>query len=135
MDRLGRGYIVYGEDVDTLRYDWGDIKILSEPDVTGSESISVGMVVLAPGKGHERHNHPDSDEILFIISGKGEQMIDDEPAVEVGPGASIYIPKGVFHSTINTGWEPLRLLAVYTPSGPEDVLRGLPDVEIVLADE
>ena len=25
-------------------------------------------------------------------------------------GASIYIPADIFHSTVNSGWEPLRLL-------------------------
>jgi oxalate decarboxylase/phosphoglucose isomerase-like protein (cupin superfamily) len=31
----------------------------------------------------------------------------------------VYIPEGVYHSTVNVGWEPLRLLAVYSPPGPE----------------
>ena len=36
-------------------------------------------------------------------------------------------PTAAFHSTINTGWEPLNLLAIYNPAGPEVDLRGLPD--------
>ncbi len=131
MEQLGSGYIVYGEDVDTLAFDWGTIKILSEPAVTGAQRMSFGMVVLAPGKGHERHNHPEADEIIFVMSGEGEQMIDDEPPVHVRPGASIYIPQGVYHSTVNTGWEPLRLLIVYTPPGPERVLREIPGCEVI----
>ena len=67
MERLGRGYITYGEDVDTLAFDWGTIKILSEPAVTGSLHHSFGMVVLAPGKGHERHNHPGAEEIIVVM--------------------------------------------------------------------
>ena len=30
-------------------------------------------------------------------------------------------------STINTGWAPLRLLAIYNPGGPEKDLETLPD--------
>ena len=28
---------------------------------------------------------------------------------------------------MNTGWEPLVLLAVYAPAGAEEALKGLPD--------
>ncbi|MBV9231005.1 MAG: hypothetical protein JOZ18_16975 [Chloroflexi bacterium] len=45
------------------------------------------------------------------------------------------VPTAVFHSTLNTGWEPLRLLALYNPGGPEKVLEGLPDFREVPAGE
>ena len=77
MGKLGSCYIVYGNDVESLAFDWGTVKLFSESEVTGTERMSFGMVVLA--------------------SGEGEQMLGDEPAVRVRPGASIYIPQGVFH--------------------------------------
>jgi oxalate decarboxylase/phosphoglucose isomerase-like protein (cupin superfamily) len=46
---------------------------------------------------------------------------------DVRAGDAAYIPAGVFHGTENTGWEPLRLIAVYSPGGPEAILRELPD--------
>ena len=131
MEQPGRGFVVYGEDVETLVFDWGMVKMLSEPAVTGAERMSFGMVVVAPGKGHDRHNHPGADEIIYVLSGEGEQMIDDQPAVPVRSGASIYIPADVFHSTLNTGWEPLRLLIVYTPPGPERALRDIPGCAVL----
>jgi oxalate decarboxylase/phosphoglucose isomerase-like protein (cupin superfamily) len=45
----------------------------------------------------------------------------------VRPGQAIWIPKGAFHSTVNTGWEPMVLLAIYAPAGAEQVLKTLPD--------
>ena len=66
------------EDVETLEFDWGRIKWLSTPDVTGSERLSAGIVQLAPKEGHERHNHPDSEEILYAISGEGIQTVDGD---------------------------------------------------------
>jgi oxalate decarboxylase/phosphoglucose isomerase-like protein (cupin superfamily) len=131
MQKVGSGYITYGDDVDSLVFDWGTVKILSEPQVTEAERFSFGMVVLEPGKGHERHNHPGSEEIIFVMSGEGEQMVDDQPPVKVRPGASIYIPADIYHSTLNTGWEPLRLLVVYAPAGPERILRDIPGCKVV----
>jgi oxalate decarboxylase/phosphoglucose isomerase-like protein (cupin superfamily) len=131
--QVGSGHIIYGNEVDSVRFDWGTIKFLSEPLVTGAERFSFGMVVLEPGKGHDRHNHPGSEEIIFVMSGEGMQMVDDQPPVLVHAGASIYIPADVYHSTINTGWEPLRLLVVYSPAGPERLLRDIPGCTVIPA--
>jgi oxalate decarboxylase/phosphoglucose isomerase-like protein (cupin superfamily) len=133
MQKIGACHIVYGHDVETLAFDWGNVKLMSTPDTAGGPTMTFGMVVLEPGKGHSRHDHPDADEILFIISGEGEQMLDDRPAVPIRPGACIYIPRGTWHSTLNTGWEPLRFCVVYAPAGTENVLRSLPDVTRVPA--
>ena len=118
------------DDVESMIFDWGVLKWMVTPDVTGSEHISCGVVQLEPGKGHERHNHPDAEEMLYIVRGEGEQEIADETR-EISAGDMVYIPEGVYHGTINTGWEPLVLIAVYAPPGPEDVLRELPEAEII----
>ncbi|HJZ50307.1 MAG TPA: cupin domain-containing protein, partial [Roseiflexaceae bacterium] len=69
--------------------------------------------------------HPGAEEIIYVLSGQGEQMVDDQPPIAVRAGASIYIPADIYHSTLNTGWEPLRLLIVYAPAGPERLLRDI----------
>jgi oxalate decarboxylase/phosphoglucose isomerase-like protein (cupin superfamily) len=121
---------VVPDDVETMVFDWGLIKWLSEVRVTGS-GIAAGVVILAPGKGHLRHNHPGSEEVLYYLAGEGEQMIEDDdgkPIVRhVRAGEMAYIPEGVYHGTENTGSEPMHLLAVYSPGGPEAILRAQPD--------
>ena len=133
MQEIGRCHVVYGDDVETLSFDWGNIKLLSCPGCAGGETMTFGMVVLQPGKGHARHNHEHADEVLFFISGEGDQMLDDQPPVKVRAGASVYVPKGVYHSTMNTSWEPLRFVVVYAPAGMEKVLREMEDVRRVPA--
>jgi oxalate decarboxylase/phosphoglucose isomerase-like protein (cupin superfamily) len=111
----------------TMTFEWGVIKPLVATDNTEDPAVSLMHVVLLPGQGHERHNHPGSDEILYILSGRGEQMVDDGEPFPVGPGQGVFIPKGAFHSTVNTGWEPMTILAVYAPAGAEEALKALPD--------
>lgn len=125
---------ISSEDVPTQLFDWGALKWMATPETCDSERLSAGVVNLEPGKGHERHAHPDSDEILFVISGEGEQTVGEEKRT-IGPGEMVYVPEGVEHSTVNTGWETLQLLAVYVPPGPEEVLASLPECEIVPAGE
>lgn len=115
------------DGVPTQTFDWGLIKWFVSPDATAGAALTFGEVILLPGKGHDRHNHPDAEEILYVLSGAGEQVVDDGEAFPVRAGDTIYVPTAVFHSTRNTGWEPLRLLAIYNPGGPEKALAGLPD--------
>ena len=113
--------------IPTQTFEWGSIKWLVSPDTQGEAGLTFGEVVLLPGKGHDRHNHPESEEVLYVLSGDGEQTVDDGEPFAVKAGDAIYVPTGVFHSTLNTGWEPLRLLALYNPAGAEEALRALPD--------
>lgn len=120
-------------DFSTFLFDWGRIKWRISPETQADVSMSFGDVVVLPGKGHSRHDHPDADEIIYVLAGSGEQMIDDAPPFAIGPGDVFYIPKGVPHSTLNTGWATLHLLVVYNPGGPETALRDLPDFQEVEA--
>ncbi len=114
-------------NIPTHTFEWGQIKWLVTPDATEGANVTLGEVILMPGKGHDRHNHPESEEVLYILSGNGEQMVDDGDPFPIAPGDTIHIPTTVFHSTLNTGWEPMRLLALYNPGGAEKALKELPD--------
>lgn len=119
--------------VSTHSFDWGVIKWLITPKQTEQANVTFGEVILLPEKGHDRHNHPDAEEILYVLSGEGEQMINDEEPFPIKAGDVLYIPKGVYHSTKNTSWEPLRLLAFYNPGGAEEALQALPDFKEIPA--
>lgn len=126
---------ILAKDRPFAAFNWGRIKFLSEPRLTNAEHLTVVHVWLEPGQGHLRHNHPGVEEILFIISGEGEQMVEDDLEENGGTphyqtvkaGDLVHIPASVYHQTVNTGSDMMQVLAVYSPTGPEDVLRALPD--------
>lgn len=113
--------------IPTHSFDWGAIKWLVTPSTTPGAQLTFGEVLVMPGMGHSRHNHPDAEEILYILSGAGEQMVADGEPFPIRAGDAMYIPAGVFHSTLNTGWEPMRLIAIYNPGGSELALKELED--------
>jgi len=121
-------------DVETLELPWGKLKWLSEPRVTGSEVLTTGVVLLEQGKGHERHNHPGCEEIIYVLEGRGEQFIEyADGTVDkrvVGAGDLIHVPADLYHGTANIGPGPLKLLVVYQFAGPEAALRSLPECKI-----
>mgnify|MGYP001418584225 CR=1 FL=1 len=121
------------EDTETQVFDWGRLNWLSEPNVTAAERFSAGIVQLEPGKGHDRHNHPYSEEILYVIKGKGLQMVElpsGKVEKEIGVGALVHIPTALYHSTVNTGDDVMELFAIYAPFGPEAELRKLESVDL-----
>jgi oxalate decarboxylase/phosphoglucose isomerase-like protein (cupin superfamily) len=136
MADVGKRFVA-PEDVETQLFPWGSIKWLSEPRVTNAQNFSAGVVMLSPGKGHTRHNHPGVEEILYVVSGEGIQMVEDEEGrpvrQKVTAGMMVHIPADVYHETINSGWEPMKLIAIYSPHGPEAFLRSLPECSIVPA--
>jgi len=41
----------------------------------------------------------------------------------------------VYHSTLNTGGETMRLIIVYAPGGPERLLRHIPGCRVLAPGE
>ncbi len=128
-------YFVYPRDVSAFGFDWGKLSLTVGPEVNGAERFSGGIVDLPSGEGHARHNHPGAEEIILVLSGEGEQMVEDEDGnpitMKVGPGCTIYVPEDRFHSTKNTGTGPMQLFVVYSPAGPEVGLRDLSDFRLL----
>lgn len=132
---MAENNFVYPRDVSAFGFDWGKLSLTVAPEVNGASAFSGGVVDLPPGQGHTRHNHPGAEEIIFVISGNGEQMVerpDGTPEVQqVSAGCTVFIPEGRFHSTLNTGSGPMQLFVVYSPAGPEKLLRELPDFRLL----
>lgn len=128
-------YFIYADKVDNYGFDWGRLAVTLGPKVNGAKNFSAAVVHVPPGQGHARHNHPGAEEIIFIIKGRGEQMIEDEAGVPhtqvIEKGCTVFIPESRFHSTFNVGDDEMEIFVVYSPSGPEEALRELPDFHII----
>lgn len=129
-------YFVHPDTVAAFGFDWGQLALTVGPEVNGANRFSGGIVTVAPGGGHTRHNHPGAEETILVMSGRGTQMVEDDHGTpitaEVTPGTTIYVPESRYHSTLNTGTEPMTLFVVYSPAGPELALRDLPDFRLLL---
>lgn len=68
------------------------------------------------------HLHQREDEIIFIRMGRGIVTLGDRE-VEVGPGATVYVPQGVWHGLRNTGETTLGMSAMYSPPGFEQTFK------------
>lgn len=71
------------------------------------------------------HYHIRTEEIYYILQGRGRMQIGQEVG-EVGPGDAIAIPPGVMHQISTLGDEELRFLCCCAPGYEHEdtVLEG-----------
>ena len=121
-------HVITPREAETIVSSWVTAKVLASPDVSGADKMSAVSLYFNPGQGHARHNHPASEQLIFVVGGEGEMMIEDYAGrpvkTAISSGSCVTIPQGAFHSTFNTGWEPLRIFAVYSPAGPDEAMRS-----------
>ena len=82
----------------------------------GSRAVTLRLVEIAvpqPGdKPRGRHFHSDTEECIYVLSGRGRTESDSgEHALAAGD--TLLIPAGETHVTRNTGAEPLVLLCFF----------------------
>ena len=117
-------------DVQVEEFPWGPHDWMSRPGLTEADHLLLVRVHMPAGKAHQFHRHPEMEEIIYVVSGKAEQWVEEEYKV-LGPGEMAHIPKDVVHGTYNPFDEPLVFLAILGPAsfeGPAliDVFREEP---------
>ena len=133
MEKFKGKRFVSPDDVETQVFPWGSISWLSEPRVTGTDNMTLGVVTQLPGGGHDSHNHPGCEELIYVIEGEGEQILEIDGKTEkqsIKKGDLVHIPPGVFHSSVSTGGGSMVSLAIYQFPGPEAKLRNDPECKI-----
>jgi putative monooxygenase len=93
-------------------------KLLLAPKFGGVKNLSMGMNITEVGSMIPDHMHEESEEVLFLISGRAKIVIEGEGEWEIGPETAFYSPVGVKHRVENIGDEPLKLIWVYHPPLP-----------------
>jgi|SRR5215211_2896189 len=99
----------------------GDVvwKTLISAGLTRSDSLTLGIAKLAPGKRLHAHRHEQAEAYL-VLAGSGTVTIDDS-AYAVGPGAGVFIAGNAVHSVESTGQTDLRVAYVFAADAFEDV--------------
>ncbi|MBI5687981.1 MAG: cupin domain-containing protein [Verrucomicrobia bacterium] len=82
-------------------------------------NLSLAEALLPPGGATQEHYHVETDEIYYILRGRGLMRVGDEERT-VGPLDAIAIPANQRHSIVNTGDEPLVFLCCCAPTYEHD---------------
>jgi mannose-6-phosphate isomerase-like protein (cupin superfamily) len=74
------------------------------------------------------HIHQNEDEHFIVLQGTVRIVCGDRNA-DVTTGTVLTVPKGTPHAWANLSGPPVRMLAVFTPSGVEGFFRELAAVD------
>ena len=105
-----------------LREDEGWVRMKVQFGVsaaTGSDQLLLGRTVLPPGARHEPHSHPNCDEFLFVVRGRGTIYTDDGEEA-AGEDDVIFTPAGYVHGFNNTSDGDVLLLWGWRGAGSLD---------------
>ena len=95
----------------------------------GSERTALSVLTLDYGAKVPLHNHPESDELIYVLSGVMDMTVGGKPYT-VRAGDALRIPAGVEHSaTVASKDGPVRAVQVYATPGPEQRFRKGPLVK------
>lgn len=101
-----------GSQIDIVQAAWANEAFRREV-LTGEHEQVVVMTIPIQGEIGEEV-HPDTDQVLKFVDGRGEARLDGTASV-VGPNDLVFVRAGTRHNFINTGDTPLRLITVYAP--------------------
>jgi quercetin dioxygenase-like cupin family protein len=104
------------------RYDEGhlyhlegrDWQLLFGPQTGDSDRMTMSIATLPPGSAPPLHVHTLEEEQVYVLSGQG-RFLTDEEEIPLETGVAIRVPVGVRHGSVNDGDEPLRLLCMFNP--------------------
>ncbi len=80
---------------------------------TGTHTQVVIMSIPAGGEIGEE-THKDNDQVLYLVEGEGEVVLNEEKAVYKA-GDLVLVRAGVKHNFINTGGSDLKIITTYAP--------------------
>ncbi|MGE5633143.1 MAG: histidine kinase [Caulobacteraceae bacterium] len=103
-------------------FDWGYIEWMYEPEYGSSTNIMhIGITTILPEKRQKKHIHYGDEQLLYVLSGKGEQLIGDTVNI-IEPGSYFHIEAGSVHETVNITDKPITELLISIPANFENNL-------------
>jgi mannose-6-phosphate isomerase-like protein (cupin superfamily) len=83
-------------------------------EVVTGEHEQVVVMTIPPGGEIGEEVHPDTDQVLLFVDGRGEAQLDGQSS-GVGANDLVFVRAGTRHNFVNDGDQPLRLITIYAP--------------------
>jgi hypothetical protein len=103
----------------------GFITVKLAPDIVRMDHpIGLGTQTVPPGAFVREHLHPDNEEVLMFLSGRGQAILKGVTQA-VAPGTVVYVGKNCLHSFVNDGDVDLHWMWLLVPNGLETFFRTI----------
>ena len=82
--------------------------------VANGKHTQVVVMDIKPGEDIGKEVHPDNDQVLYLVSGKGTVYLDGVES-EFNPGDAVLVPAGTEHDFTTVGDESMKIITTYSP--------------------
>ncbi len=100
---------------------WGSLRWVMNSKLDPGSGITLGIVELNAGQSNPLHVHPNSDEVIYMLSGRGEHQVGQETVI-LKAGDTLRIPAGTPHKAKALGNEPMRSVVAYNTGERQFIL-------------
>ena len=108
-------YTIHENEVEAVKLTGRDHKMIIGPGkAMEAKTMAFGVADFPPNAHAPAHVHKNEEEIIYVMSGKGEIYFDGVPE-PVEPGSIAYAPVGVEHSINNQSDEVMKIVYVFSP--------------------
>lgn len=108
--------IIHENDVPEINHPGRYMRWLANDEFLEPKNLSVCVIRVLPGEAvRPAHSHPKSEELIYIITGSGKVMIENEVG-DVRAGSAILFEQGKIHMLKNTGHIDMKVICFFAPS-------------------
>ena len=108
--------IIHESDVSEVEHPGRYMRWLANQDSLQAKNLSVCVIRVMPGETvRPAHSHPNSEELIYIITGSGKVMIENEVG-DVKSGSAILFEQGKVHMLKNTGDIEMKVICFFAPA-------------------
>ncbi len=108
--------IIHENDVEEIEQPGRFMRWIVNEGSLPAKNLSVCVIRVLPGETvRPAHSHPNSEELIYIMSGYGKVMIDGEIG-EVKTGSAILFEQGKVHMLRNTSDVEMKVICFFAPA-------------------
>ena len=71
--------------------------ILASQEIGAEAGFAMGTQTVDAGCFVREHMHPDNEEVILVLEGHGEALLDGERTAPMQPGTCLFLPRGRLH--------------------------------------
>jgi mannose-6-phosphate isomerase-like protein (cupin superfamily) len=126
--KMSKAYVAKLNDAFEYK-DWGGcIKFLLMPPDAPVRNATLEIGIFKPGEDLKPHSHSESEEIYYVIKGKGHLRVGTEE-LDLVEGMAVIIPLGQEHYLKNNGNDTLQVAFITSPPEKWWLLERLEKLE------
>jgi quercetin dioxygenase-like cupin family protein len=118
-----RSSAIRGKDATVQETEWGSQQWLVSAENGASQKMTFGRSTFKPGRSNPRHQHPNCEEVLYVVAGEIEHTLPEGGTVRLRAGDCIVIPAGKAHQAKNVGEDEAVILVAFNSAERKMVIE------------